>query len=224
MKKIITIVIFITGFFTLSFGAWAVSWENDLTRALAKAKDGGKPVMADFYTDWCGWCKKLDQDVYTDAAVNRLAERFVCVKVNCQTDKQAPSRYGVTGYPTIIFFDALGNVQEKVIGYRARQDFINIMNGVLAKLPEPAAPQKRQTVSTAAPKKEAAGTFILTGIMGNKAIVNNKIVEAGSAVDGAKVLRIAPNQVTLQYNGKEMTVRLGARSAQRTILSDDNKG
>lgn len=134
MRKNIVILLFSAFLLTFSAESWAISWEHDLTAALEKAKAEGKPVMADFYTDWCGWCKKLDKDVYEDAGVNQLAEKFICVKVNCEVDKGAFSKYGLRGYPTIIFFDAAGNIKETVVGYRPVQAFAEIMNKVLKEL------------------------------------------------------------------------------------------
>ena len=66
--------------------AEAISWGSDLDSALNSAESSGEPVMADFYTDWCGWCKKLDEDTYSDSKVNDLAGSFVCVKINADSD------------------------------------------------------------------------------------------------------------------------------------------
>ena len=130
------IILFLLSIFFLTIGSesWAVSWEHDLANALERAKSEGRPVMADFYTDWCGWCKKLDKDVYEDADVNRMAEKFICIKVNCEIDKGAFSKYGLKGYPTIIFFNAAGNIEETIVGYRGAQVFTDTMKKVLDKL------------------------------------------------------------------------------------------
>ena len=143
MKKTKMMALFVAVLLVLGTApAWAIQWESDLGKALEEAKSAGKPVIADFYTDWCGWCKKLDKDVYEDAAVNRLAEKFICVKVNCELDKSSPSKYNVRGYPTIVFFNSAGGVEETVVGYRAAAAFAGIMNKVLDKMPKTAAKVK----------------------------------------------------------------------------------
>ena len=210
MKKNIIAFLLFTLILTFNSASWAISWEHDLAGALGKAKTEGRPVMADFYTDWCGWCKKLDKDVYEDANVNRLAEKFICVKVNCEVDKTAPSKYGVKGYPTIIFFDSAGNAEETIVGYRAAPAFADTMNKILDKTSKyDATPQ--QTIDKPVviiKEKRATGEFELAGIMGSKAIVNDKVVAIGDEVDNAKVISITKSSVKLLYKDKELTLKI----------------
>lgn len=119
--------------------AYAVSWSNNLNAALTEAKNKQKPLMVDFYTDWCDWCKKLDQDTYTDKKVNELAQNFICVKVDADRDRAATSKYGVSGFPTIVFLNYEGAVDEKVVGYRPAAQFLQVMEMVLNKTKKPTA-------------------------------------------------------------------------------------
>ena len=215
MRKNTLIFLLVAVILAFDTKAWAISWEHDLAGALEKAKNEGKPVMADFYTDWCGWCKKLDKDVYEDAGVNRLAEKFICVKVNCELDKGAFAKYGLKGYPTIIFFNAAGGTEETVVGYRTAPVFADIMSKVLDRPPKIAASDKTAAVerpaSPVAPvvkKERVAGEFELAGIMGAKAIINNKIVIAGDVVDNAEVVEITKDHVKLRYNNEDLTLNL----------------
>jgi thioredoxin-related protein len=58
-----------------------VEWHK-FDDAIVQAKASGKHIMVDVYTDWCGWCKKLDKETYTDAAVMKvLSESYVSAKV-----------------------------------------------------------------------------------------------------------------------------------------------
>src|SRR5205809_5277045 len=58
-----------------------LKWQDDYDKALAAAKPGKKIVMVDLYTDWCGWCKKLDRDVYANPKVQaKLTKDFVPLK------------------------------------------------------------------------------------------------------------------------------------------------
>jgi len=93
-----------------------VDWVGGLPAALDKAAQADRPVLVDFYTDWCGWCKKLDAEVYTDERVEKLlAEAFICVKVDGDTETELVGKYEVDGYPTVIILDADG-VRLKTIG------------------------------------------------------------------------------------------------------------
>src|SRR5438552_12351825 len=66
-----------------------LQWQDDYDKALAAAKTGNKILMVDVYTDWCGWCKKLDRDVYANADVKaKLAKDFVALKINPEKSKK----------------------------------------------------------------------------------------------------------------------------------------
>jgi len=206
-KNIVTFLLFIF-VLTSGFESWAISWERDLEGAFEKAKTEGKPVIADFYTDWCHWCKKLDEDVYDNADVNRLAEKFICVKVNCTVDKGAFSKYKLQGYPTVIFFNAAGNVEEAVVGYTTAQVFAGIMNKILGRMPKSRVNLQRPTEAPVIKEQKAAGEFTLAGIMGSKAIVNDKVVAVGDKVDNAKVIAITGSRVKLRYKDEELTLNM----------------
>ena len=92
------------------------------------ARDKHLPVMIDFYTDWCGWCKRLDSDTYVDAQVVAAAGDFVSVKINADEDRATATRYGITGFPTILFVDSMGNEIHRIVGYRPPQAFLAEMN------------------------------------------------------------------------------------------------
>lgn len=208
MKKITSIFLLAIVFLVFGSLVWAISWEDDLAHAFKKARNEGKMVMADFYTDWCGWCKKLDKDVYTNTEVKRLAENFICAKINCQIDKGAFSKYGLKGYPTIIFFNANGDIIETVIGYKAPKIFVGIMKKVLDKISDmPADSQGADNI----PDIKNNDEFKLMGIMYPKAVVNNRIVSAGDEIDGAKVIEITQNRVKLRYGDKELTLNIQSK-------------
>lgn len=86
--------------------------------ALSKAKSGKTLVMVDVYTDWCGWCKKLDKDVFADSRVASALKDVVPIRVNAERGGEAVvRRYSVQGFPTILFVDGDGNVVKRVDGY-----------------------------------------------------------------------------------------------------------
>lgn len=109
-----------------------IKWVYNLYEALISAEESNKPLMVDFYADWCGWCKKLDKDTYTDPEVIRLSAQFICVKVDADKDSASSGKYKVKGLPTIIFMDSAGRIINEISGYRDSRFFIKAMSEISA--------------------------------------------------------------------------------------------
>ena len=120
---------------TFAGPAWR-SWDA----GLREAGTSGRPVLVDVYTDWCGWCKRMDRDVYARADVqDYLARKFVAVKLDAEssdaaryegrayTSRTLAARFGVTGYPTTLFLSAKGAHLGNVPGYSPPQDFLLLL-------------------------------------------------------------------------------------------------
>lgn len=118
--------------------AWR-SWDDGLKEA-ARLR---RPVLVDVYTDWCGWCKRMDRDVYARADVQDvLARRYVLVKLNAEsqarvrwegremTSRALAARLGVTGYPNTTFLDADGRKLGGVPGYVPAPRFLELLRTV----------------------------------------------------------------------------------------------
>jgi thiol-disulfide isomerase/thioredoxin len=109
-----------------------IPWAKSLAVATAEAKRSGKLLMIDFYTDWCGACKMLDQQTYTNPQVIQFTQQFVSVKVNAEKEGQkAAARYGVTGYPTILFTTAAGDPVGRIPGFAPPAAFLQEVSRIL---------------------------------------------------------------------------------------------
>lgn len=104
--------------------------------AVAIAKKACKPVMIDFFAEWCIACKELDHKTYVDLNVRKEAGRFLAIKVDA-TDESVPlteiqKRYGVLGLPTIVFIDGTGRVLEdpRVTGFIDAKGYLDLMKRV----------------------------------------------------------------------------------------------
>ena len=111
-----------------------VDWQTDYDKTLAKAKEEKKLVMVDLYTDWCGWCKRLDRDTYSDKSVEtKLGKEFIALKVNPEKSvkgAQLAKQFGTRGYPHIVFLDAEGKKLSEIGGYLPAGDFLKRLNQI----------------------------------------------------------------------------------------------
>lgn len=82
----------------------------------------GRPVMLDFYADWCVSCKEMEKFTFSAAPVKAALEGAVLlqadVTANSDEDKALLKRYGLFGPPAIILFDGGGKETARVIGYQ----------------------------------------------------------------------------------------------------------
>lgn len=94
--------------------------------ALKAAQKEQKMLFVDFYTDWCGPCKKMASEVFPQKNVgDYMNKNFVSLKLNAETEgAELAKKYGVAAYPTFIILDADGKQVAKVTGYRQGDEFI----------------------------------------------------------------------------------------------------
>jgi uncharacterized protein YyaL (SSP411 family) len=99
-----------------------IQWHRDLRSAFETANADGKLVIVDVYTDWCGWCKRMDQTIYSNSAIAGLSRQHAFVKVNAEDGGQGQKfaeQMRVTGYPTTIILDGRGRVLNVAEGFIA---------------------------------------------------------------------------------------------------------
>lgn len=127
----LAIILMVAG--ALQAVADSIAWRTNFASATAEAQKTNKPLLVDFYTSWCGWCKQLDSETYTDARVVALSKSFVCVKLDAEKDRKTTARYKVTGYPTIVFLNSQTKELSRIVGFRDAKAFATAMQNALNK-------------------------------------------------------------------------------------------
>jgi len=113
-----------------------LTWQTSFAEGSALAKQEHKYVLVDVYTDWCGWCKRLDKDVFPNAkVVSYLQKDFICVKVNAEDPKEGKAladTHKVTGYPCALVFSPEGKLIGRVEGYETPRAYISTLKKITA--------------------------------------------------------------------------------------------
>lgn len=109
-------------------------FHGSFEEALDLAKLEGKMVFMDAYATWCGPCKGMSRDVFTNREVGELFNaKFISVKMDMEKG-EGPAlarKYGVRAYPTLFFLDADGKVKGKEMGYHNNDQLIGIAKKAL---------------------------------------------------------------------------------------------
>jgi thioredoxin-related protein len=138
--------------------SWAAdeAWMTDFEAAKAKAKEKNLPILIDFSgSDWCGWCIKLDKEVFSQTAFKTYAaENLVLMLADFPRSKeQTPQvkeqntklqkQFGIRGFPTVVLVDAEGKELART-GYKpgGPDAYVKHLQGLLGvKKDAPAKPQ-----------------------------------------------------------------------------------
>lgn len=103
-----------------------MKWESDVASALEKAKQEGRPLFIMMTAEWCGPCKHLEQTTLSTEIVQSALKQYVCVKA--YEDKELEEKYGLNGYPTLLFIDSDGErVHHRTSGSRPVGPFLKVV-------------------------------------------------------------------------------------------------
>ncbi len=108
--------------------ATPIAWQNSPERGFELARQTGKPMMIVFYTDWCPSCKVLDSNALQSPAVQTEAQNFVPLRINAEKRTDYAGQFGVSSYPTVIFFNPAGSVLSRFTGAYTSDEVVAEMN------------------------------------------------------------------------------------------------
>ena len=104
---------------TLQPEAPAIDWVSYRDQPIEALQDYNRPILIDFYADWCSACKQLDRRTFRDRRVVEKSREFVALRVDCTSpDKKCRAlteKFQVSGLPTVVFISSKG---EEIRGLR----------------------------------------------------------------------------------------------------------
>jgi len=149
-------------------------WLTSYEKALAAARRANRPILVDFEgSDWCGWCQALEREVWSQPAFKRWAAgKVILLKLHFPRRRALPAaqkkqnerlkmKYGITGFPTVLFLDLDGEVFGRS-GYLrgGAEAWTKNADALLAKRPAPPT-LKFAPVAAARDQAKKAGKALL---------------------------------------------------------------
>lgn len=150
MKKLF--FLFAIALLSLSMNAQEIKWMT-FNEAIAAQKKEAKPIFMDAYTDWCGPCKMLDKNTFSDSKViEHINKNYYAVKfdsegneeINYKGEKYTNPGYNsnrkgrnathdftmflrIPGYPSMVIFDGKSEVSNVIVGYKTPQQLLEAL-------------------------------------------------------------------------------------------------
>jgi thioredoxin-like negative regulator of GroEL len=138
-------------------GAAEIHWRTDYAAALKEALEKNLPLLIDFGTVNCYYCRKLDESTFRDPRIIAVMnQRFIPLKVDGEREAGLVQQLGITSYPTIVVAGPDKRILGTMVGYKEAETFHDSLQRVLATL----APSDWMTRDLQnAAKSAAAGDF-----------------------------------------------------------------
>jgi len=129
MKKIkILVVLCLVIFLNLPSMGQGISFEEgNLESVLSRAKRENKIVFIDFMASWCGPCKIMSQKVFTNATIGELFnKKFINCKIDGDKNKDLSDKYGIKGFPTLLWLSPEGKEIRRIIGATSQDNLYKV--------------------------------------------------------------------------------------------------
>jgi thioredoxin-related protein len=127
-----------------------IKW-MDFNQGYELAKKKNKIMLVDVYTEWCGWCKRMDKDAYAKPEIAELVGKdFIAIKFNPEVEgvtynfegksytgpqlAQVISNNQINVYPTTIFMNPKAKTSEIMVGYKNAEQLKPILVDIVGKL------------------------------------------------------------------------------------------
>lgn len=104
-----------------------IAWHATYQEALEAAQAQHKPLLLDFTAEWCGWCKKMDEEVYATPKVSAILKGFVCAKIDIDAHPEIALAYQVQSIPRTIILNGESRIISDRQGFYRAEEFAELL-------------------------------------------------------------------------------------------------
>ncbi len=101
-----------------------ISWASSLEDAFQTASEKAQPVLAEFWSEECKWCKRLEDSTFAHQSVIDLSKNMVFVRAEAKKDTITREKYRIAGFPTVILMNSQGEEIDRIYGYLPPGKFV----------------------------------------------------------------------------------------------------
>ena len=132
----------------------AGDWYSSYEEAVKAARREGKPIFADFSTEWCPQCRRLERNTLTDQGIVQRLDGFIKVHIDAEKRADLTQRYKVKAYPTVVTMDPSGNPVNSSEGYVEPRQLAGTLDSSMMAVGPSVQQQKNEMAAKKAAEKE----------------------------------------------------------------------
>lgn len=105
----------------------AAKWHDSVAKAQAEAKQGNKLILVDMFADWCGWCHRMEREVFPSEVFQGVAKNYALLRLDTEDKKEGTkvaTDFGVTSLPTFLLLTPDMGVAGYIRGYAPADKFV----------------------------------------------------------------------------------------------------
>jgi thioredoxin-related protein len=130
------VVFLITAVLLLAPAAFASPWITSLAAAQKKSKETNKLIFVDLFADWCGWCHKMEQEVFPSQTFQSATDKMLLLRLNTEDGGEGTklsTQFAVSSLPTFLVITPDNMIAAMIRGFAPAPDFVKSMNEGLQK-------------------------------------------------------------------------------------------
>lgn len=209
-----------------------IRWYDSYDTAVNMARFENKPMLVDFTAKWCGWCEKMDRDVFANEEVIAKLQKFICVRIDVDKQRDIAYAYAINSLPRVVVINTHSEMVGDWIGYRGWEDFSKLLDDVMdytnKKIGAIEAPKITMTGTKSAPDIKAVS---VTVDLSNAEIVLEQLANKDPAFRQAVITQLSATPVEAQaiatagLESKYLGIRIASweliKKINRTLIDYD---